>query len=369
MNGLLFSLPGTPVIYYGDEIGMGDNIYLGDRNGVRTPMQWSRRSQRRLLRRQPAAAVSCRSSSTRNITTRAINVEAQQNNPHSLLWWMKRLIALRKRYRAFGRGSLEFLSPGQPQGAGLRPPLSRTSASWSSPTSRASPQYVELDLPSFAGHAPRRAVRPHGVSGHRPVAVHAHAGALRLLLVLRGAASRRDRPGTSRRGPIAGDRNRAYLGHGVPGQRPCLPGRLAARLSAPAATGFTASTGRSRRPCSSRRSPFRSETDGAEIALVQVEFSEGEAETYVLPLAFATGNLRTEIESQLPEAIVARLRIQDPARDDASSVEGILFDPTGEKSFSSALIEAIRRGRRFKRAGGEIVGITFPSLRRVAATD
>ncbi len=57
LNGLLFSLPGTPVIYYGDEIGMGDNIYLGDRNGVRTPMQWSCRSQRRFLAREPAAAV------------------------------------------------------------------------------------------------------------------------------------------------------------------------------------------------------------------------------------------------------------------------------------------------------------------------
>ena len=70
MNGLLFSLPGTPVIYYGDEIGMGDNIYLGDRNGVRTPDAVERRPQRRLLAGQPAKALSCRSSSTPNITTK-----------------------------------------------------------------------------------------------------------------------------------------------------------------------------------------------------------------------------------------------------------------------------------------------------------
>ena len=70
MNGLLFSLPGTPVIYYGDEIGMGDNIYLGDRNGVRTPMQWSGRPQRRLLARQPAAALPAGRSSIPSTTTR-----------------------------------------------------------------------------------------------------------------------------------------------------------------------------------------------------------------------------------------------------------------------------------------------------------
>ena len=70
MNGLLFSLPGTPVIYYGDEIGMGDNIYLGDRNGVRTPMQWSARPQRRLLARPTRSGCTCRSSSTPSTTTR-----------------------------------------------------------------------------------------------------------------------------------------------------------------------------------------------------------------------------------------------------------------------------------------------------------
>ncbi len=109
MNGLLFSLPGTPVLYYGDEIGMGDNIYLGDRNGVRTPMQWngSRNAGFSLANPQrlylpvvidPAYHYE------------AVNVEAEQNNQHSLLWWTKRLIALRKRHRAFGRGSLQFLS-------------------------------------------------------------------------------------------------------------------------------------------------------------------------------------------------------------------------------------------------------------------
>src|SRR6202050_1116018 len=110
MNGLLFSMPGTPIIYYGDEIGMGDNIYLGDRNAVRTPMQWdsdrnagfSHANPQRLF--LPVII-------DPEYHSQAINVEAQTQNSNSLLWWMRRLIALRQRYRAFGRGSLEILLP------------------------------------------------------------------------------------------------------------------------------------------------------------------------------------------------------------------------------------------------------------------
>ena len=110
MNGLLFSLPGTPVIYYGDEIGMGDNVYVGDRNGVRTPMQWS-------SDRNSGFSSANRQRLYLPIVTdpeyhyEAVNVDAQQSNPQSLLWWMKRVIALRKRHPAFGRGSLRFLHP------------------------------------------------------------------------------------------------------------------------------------------------------------------------------------------------------------------------------------------------------------------
>jgi maltose alpha-D-glucosyltransferase/alpha-amylase len=110
MNGLLMSLPGTPVIYYGDEIGMGDNVYVGDRNGVRTPMQWS-------SDRNAGFSSANRQQLYLPVVTdpeyhyEAVNVEAQQANPQSLLWWMKRVIALRKKHPAFGRGSMTFLHP------------------------------------------------------------------------------------------------------------------------------------------------------------------------------------------------------------------------------------------------------------------
>src|SRR5438552_14426795 len=110
LNTMLFSMPGTPIIYYGDEIGMGDNIYLGDRNGCRTPMQWSPDRN---------AGFSLANPQQLHLPViidpeyhyEAINVENQQKNLSSMLWWMRRVIATRKNFKAFSRGTLEFLFP------------------------------------------------------------------------------------------------------------------------------------------------------------------------------------------------------------------------------------------------------------------
>ncbi len=110
MNGLLLSMPGTPIVYYGDEIGMGDNIYLGDRNAVRTPMQWNGDRNAGFSAANPQRLY-LPVIIDPEYHSQAVNVEAQAQNPNSLLWWMKRLIALRQRYKAFGRGSLEMLFP------------------------------------------------------------------------------------------------------------------------------------------------------------------------------------------------------------------------------------------------------------------
>ena len=114
LNGLLLSLPGTPVLYYGDEIGMGDNVYLGDRNGVRTPMQWNMDRNAGFSRANPQQLV-LPVVIDPEYHYESLNVENQQQNPTSLLWWTKRLIALRKRFVAFGRGGIDFLSPTNPR--------------------------------------------------------------------------------------------------------------------------------------------------------------------------------------------------------------------------------------------------------------
>jgi maltose alpha-D-glucosyltransferase/alpha-amylase len=114
LNGLLCSLPGTPVLYYGDEIGMGDNVYLGDRNGVRTPMQWSMDRNAGFSRANPQQLI-LPVVIDPEYHYESVNVENQQQNPTSLLWWTKRIIAMRKRFVAFGRGSIDYLNPANPR--------------------------------------------------------------------------------------------------------------------------------------------------------------------------------------------------------------------------------------------------------------
>ncbi|MBU6449558.1 MAG: maltose alpha-D-glucosyltransferase [Rhodospirillales bacterium] len=110
MNGLLLSMPGTPVIYYGDEIGMGDNIHLGDRDGVRTPMQWSPDRNGGFSRANPADLVLPPVMDAISGYD-AVNVERQAADQYSLLNWMRRMLTVRKRHKAFGRGTQEFIYP------------------------------------------------------------------------------------------------------------------------------------------------------------------------------------------------------------------------------------------------------------------
>ncbi|HEF4760005.1 TPA: maltose alpha-D-glucosyltransferase [Pseudomonas putida] len=110
LNSLLLSMPGTPTLYYGDEIGMGDNIYLGDRDGVRTPMQWSIDRNGGFSRADPASLV-LPPIMDPQYGYLSVNVETQAGDPHSLLNWTRRMLAVRKQSRAFGRGTLKMLSP------------------------------------------------------------------------------------------------------------------------------------------------------------------------------------------------------------------------------------------------------------------
>lgn len=114
LNSLLFALPGTPVIYYGDEIGMGDNFYLGDRDGVRTPMQWSPDRNAGFSLANPQRLYLPLILDP-EYHYEAVNVETQRNNTSSLYWYMKRIISVRKKFKTFGRGNLKFLSVENPK--------------------------------------------------------------------------------------------------------------------------------------------------------------------------------------------------------------------------------------------------------------
>ena len=156
MNGLLLSMPGTPVIYYGDEIGMGDNIHLGDRDGVRTPMQWSVDRNGGFSRADPAALV-LPPIMDPIYGFPAVNVESQARDRHSLLNWMRTMLAVRRRHRSFGRGTQKFLYPGNRKIlAYLREYAEDGSEEVILCVSNLSrtAQAVELDLSTFAGRTP-----------------------------------------------------------------------------------------------------------------------------------------------------------------------------------------------------------------------
>ena len=157
MNGLLLSMPGTPVIYYGDEIGMGDNIHLGDRDGVRTPMQWSPDRNGGFSRADPAGLV-LPPIMDAMYGYEAVNVEAQARDQHSLLNWTRRMLAVRQRHHTFGRGGLRFLYPGNRKVLAFLRELPNADGSDEtilcvSNLSR-SAQAVELDLSQFGGRVP-----------------------------------------------------------------------------------------------------------------------------------------------------------------------------------------------------------------------
>ena len=152
MNCLLLTMPGTPVLYYGDEIGMGDNLHLGDRDGVRTPMQWSSDRNGGFSRADPASLV-LPTIQDPLYGYQAVNVEAQWRDPHSLLNWTRRMLAVRGQHKAFGRGTQRFLRPmNRKILAYLRDYEGETILCVANVSRTA--QAVELDLSEFTGRVP-----------------------------------------------------------------------------------------------------------------------------------------------------------------------------------------------------------------------
>jgi maltose alpha-D-glucosyltransferase / alpha-amylase len=152
LNGLLMSMPGTPIVYYGDEIGMGDNIYLGDRNGVRTPMQWNGERNAGFSSADPERLYSPVISNA-VYGSQVINVDSQERSGHSLLRWMKSLIQLRNTFQVFGRGTIQFLKPSNHRVLAYVRQLGDETVLIVNNLSN-SAQAVELDVRRFKGHIP-----------------------------------------------------------------------------------------------------------------------------------------------------------------------------------------------------------------------
>jgi maltose alpha-D-glucosyltransferase/alpha-amylase len=347
MNALLISLPGTPVLYYGDEIGMGDNIYLGDRNGVRTPMQWSADRNAGFSQANPQRLYSPVIIDPA-YHYEAVNVEAQQQDTHSLLWWMKHIIALRKRHRAFGRGTLEFLSPDNNKVLAF---IRRHDDEIILVVANLSRfvQYAELDLSRFQGlepvellgrtHFPPVATTPYFLTlgSHafywfllRPQRVHTVAAptaeAELPLLQVRGSWER-----------VFQGRTREALEEVV------LTYLTTCRWFGDPSRTVKSATLR-------EQVPVVNGAVGARVCLVQVDYTEGEPHTYVVPLGFAAGKEAEEVRTNLPQTVVARLRVLSAAEVE----DGILHDTVAARGFANTLLEAVAERASFQGANAEI---------------
>jgi maltose alpha-D-glucosyltransferase / alpha-amylase len=347
MNGLLMSMPGTPVIYYGDEIGMGDNIYLGDRNGVRTPMQWSPDRNAGFSRANPQKLF-LPVIIDPEYHYEALNVESQQNNPHSLLWWMKRLIALRTRYRAFGRGSLEFLYPENRRILAFIRAFEDERILIVANLSRFA-QYVELDLSQYRGcvplelfgrtEFPRIGDLPYLLT-LGPYSFHAYS-----IQPARGAVQVPEDVAVVPTIEITGTWQDVLSGRARASLEEVLPDYLHSRR------WFGARTRRIKTAEIVEVVPVPppSSVDGREpagyLTMVHVEFTEGDPQTYVLPLTARD----VEAESGEPPqaAVIARLKAPDGER--------LLIDAFYEPFLVQGLLDALARRRRMGGLAGKLV--------------
>ena len=346
MNALLFSLPGTPVIYYGDEIGMGDNIYLGDRDGVRTPMQWSPDRNAGFSDANPQRLYSPVIVDPEYLFE-TVNVENQQKNPHSLLWWMKRLIALRQKYPALGRGSLEMLAPENPKILAFTRDFEQQSVLVVANMSRYV-QFVELDLSRFAGRQP---VEVFGRTAFPRIGTTPYVLTVAPHSFYWFALERERAPGE--------DDGRETTRLVIPARTSELVrGRLRSSFERiltrelPKRRWF----GGKLRAIQSLRIidtiPLSKATDRSapRLLLVRVEFTETEPETYVLPLGLAWGADAERVITTSPAQVLA------PVQNAATKESGVLYDASLDPTATSALLQLMIRRRRLKGSHGELLG-------------
>src|SRR5438067_1457741 len=344
LNTLLFSMPGTPIIYYGDEIGMGDNYYLGDRNGCRTPMQWSSDRNAGFSRANPQQLY-LPITIDPEYHYEAVNVENQQKNLSSLLWWLRRVIAMRKNFKAFSRGSLEFLNP---DNAKVLAFLRR----WEDETivvvanlSRFA-QSAELDLARFAGQVPmevfsRNLFRPIRKSRY-VITLGPHAYywfALQAPTDARRALKKRVVPtlkAPAQLETLLHDGQREQL------EREILPTYIRN------CRWFGSKARTLRQLKVIEQLPISADADAAQLWFIEISYLDAPTETYAIPVRIASDAVARSVSQNAPHAVIARF---------ADSDRAVLLDAIWDETFRSQLFEAIVRRQALKARAGEFVGI------------
>lgn len=361
MNFLLFSFPGTPIIYYGDEIGMGDNYYLGDRNGVRTPMQWSTDRNAGFSRANPQKLY-LPIIIDPEYHYEALNVENQEKNLSSLLWWMRRVIDMRKNFKAFGRGKIEFLHPSNPKVLAfirchgdevilIVVNLSRFS------------QAVELDLSKFAGYVPEEVFSRNKFPVIKDSPYLFTLGFYDYFWFLLRKGEDVITVGMDAVPEIAVNGNWQAVFRGKTGEKleeEILPsyikkcrwfgGKARKIQGAKIVENIPVENG--------------SSSASSQLIFLQVSYTEEAPDTYLLPISFSSGEEAEKIARESPNAVIARLRGED--------ADGIIYDGVYDESFRKNILRMIARGHSAKTLRGEFAayhGESFKSseLREIAS--
>jgi maltose alpha-D-glucosyltransferase/alpha-amylase len=349
LNSLLFSMPGTPVLYYGDEIGMGDNIYLGDRDGVRTPMQWSPDRNGGFSKADPARLF-LPAIQDPIYGFDAVNVEAQLRSPASLLNWMRRMVAIRRNHRALGRGSLRFLYPANRKVLAYLREYEDETVLCVANVSRA-PQAVQLDLSDLKGCTLREMT---GGTYFPPI------GELPYLLTLPAYGfywfQATATPEGQQAAPPPPELFTLVLTGGL---ETLFEGREGAAFERTMAPRFIGGqrwfAGKGTPISSSRLGDFavmqsRGHVDAFLLPLVAVELRNGDKQNYFMPLALEE---RREEERHFPYAI-ARVR--------RGRHVGLLYGAGSSQDFAVAALDAMRSGMQLKTKQGGVIRFSATRL-------
>ena len=362
LNSLLLSFPGTPILYYGDEIGMGDNIYLGDRNGVRTPMQWNGDRNAGFSAATPARLYS-------PVIMdpvwgyEAINVEAQQGDPSSLLSWMRNMIALRKLFRVFGRGSIEFLDPSNRKILAYLRHYEGEQVLCVANLSRFA-QPVDLDLSKVEGMTP---VEMLGYVEFPPIERHPYRLTLASYSFLWLELQRREKP----TGSSVDMTEHAPL-NVTAGWESVLEAAGRLRLETVELPEYLPKqrwfAGKSRQIKSVRiadwiplsiPSNVSSDPSQSALVLVDVEFDTGPRDLYFLPLAMSFGDAKNELQRTAPNAIIASVLSHRGA--------GLLHDGAADDQTCMFLFSLIENASRLNAGHGGVRGIRGKAFKDLVA--
>jgi maltose alpha-D-glucosyltransferase/alpha-amylase len=340
LNSILFSFPGTPIIYYGDELGMGDNIYLGDRNGVRTPMQWSADRNGGFSRCNPARLYSPLIMDP-VYGYEAINVEAQQSDSSSMLNWMRNMIGLRKLFRVFSRGTLAFLHPNNRKILAYVRKYEEEQVLCVANLSRF-PQPAELDLSAFAGMQPVEMLgyTEFPVIGKAPYPLTLGAYGFYWFELQPGPALLEVEPSESL---LVADGTWESLLEGRGRERleqVILPRYL------PSQRWFGGKAKQIKATQIVDWVPFPDSLSTASLVTIEVTYTDLTSDRYFLPVAVTTGAEATALEEGSPLAVLAKVQI--------AGSQGVLYDAVYDDVACQKLLAAIEEGHEIPTSRGSI---------------